>query len=64
MERQNFSSTNSRGEIMAIVNVGIDLAKDDFAVHGVDESGKPELVRPEAPRAKLLELVDLCSTCR
>ena len=31
---------------MAIVYVGIDLAKNVFAVHGAYESGKPELVRP------------------
>jgi transposase len=31
---------------MAIVFVGIDLAKNVFAVHGVDEHGKPVLVRP------------------
>ena len=37
---------------MAIVTGGIDLAKNVFAVHGVDESGKPVLVRPEVPRAK------------
>ena len=42
---------------MTIVIVGIDLAKNVFAVHGVDETGKPALVRPEVPRAKLLELV-------
>ena len=42
---------------MAIVTVGIDLAKNVFAVHGVGESGKPELVRPEVRRGKLLELI-------
>ena len=42
---------------MTIVTVGIDLAKNVFAVHGVDEGGKPALVRPEVPRAKLLELI-------
>jgi hypothetical protein len=35
---------------MAIVYVGIDLAKNVFAVHGVDEAGKPALVRPSVPR--------------
>jgi transposase len=45
------------GKIMAIVTVGIDLAKNAFAVHGVDETGKPVLVRPEVPRAKLVELI-------
>jgi transposase len=57
MERSNFSSTHLRGEIMAIVTVGIDLAKNVFAVHCVDEVGKPALVRPEVPRAKLIELI-------
>ncbi len=42
---------------MTIVTVGIDLAKNVFAVHGVGEAGKAELVRPEVPRAKLLELI-------
>lgn len=42
---------------MAIVFVGIDLAKNVFAVHGVDESGKPGLMRPSVPRASLHELM-------
>ena len=42
---------------MAIVTVGIDLAKNVFAVHGVDETGQAVLVRPEVPRAKLMELI-------
>ena len=37
---------------MAIVAVGLDLAKNVFAVHGVDETGKPALVRPEAPHGR------------
>ena len=48
---------------MAIVTVGIDLAKNVFAVHGVDEAGKPALVRPEVPRAKLLELIANLPAC-
>jgi len=32
---------------MVIVTVGIELAKSVFAVHGVDETGKPALVRPK-----------------
>lgn len=31
---------------MVIITIGIDLAKNVFAVHGVDETGKPVLVRP------------------
>ena len=42
---------------MAIVTVGIDLAKNVFAIHGVDEAGKPALVRPNVPRAKLMEII-------
>ena len=42
---------------MAILYVGIDIAKNVFAVHGVDETSKPALVRPAVPRAKLHELI-------
>jgi transposase len=48
---------------MAIVHIGIDLAKNVFAVHGVDEHGKPELVRPAVPRARLHELVASLPPC-
>jgi transposase len=48
---------------MSIVYVGIDLAKNVFAVHGVDESGKPQLVRPAVPRARLHELIASLPPC-
>ena len=48
---------------MTIVFVGIDLAKNVFAVHGVDEAGKPALVRPSVPRAKLHELIASLPPC-
>ena len=48
---------------MSIVIVGIDLAKNVFAVHGVDATGKPVLVRPSASRAKLLELIATLPPC-
>jgi hypothetical protein len=48
-----------RGNLMAIVTVDIGLAKNVFAVYGVNEAGKPALVRPGVPRAKLLELSPL-----
>jgi len=48
---------------MAIVTVGIDLAKNSFAVHGVGPSGMPELVRPEVRRGKLLELIASLPPC-
>lgn len=42
---------------MSILTIGIDLAKNVFAVHGVDATGQTVLVRPNLPRAKLLELI-------
>ena len=35
---------------MRIVTVGIDLAKNIFAVHGVDENGKAVLIKPKVAR--------------
>ena len=51
------------GEVMTIVTIGIDLAKNVFAVHGVNEAGKSALVRPSVPRAKLLELIAALPPC-
>ena len=48
---------------MAVATVGIDLAKNVFAVHAVGESGLVELRRPEVRRAKLLELVASLPPC-
>jgi transposase len=31
---------------MAMITIGIDLTKNVFTVHGVNEAGKPALVRP------------------
>ena len=45
------------------MTIAINLAKNIFAVHGVNESGKPELVRPEVPRAKLVELIANVPPC-
>ena len=39
------------------ITVGIDLAKNVFAVHGVNEFGKPELVKARVAREQLLNLV-------
>ena len=51
------------GEVMTIVTIGIELAKNVFAVHGVDATGKAALVRPSVPRAKMLELVGSLPEC-
>ncbi|RST47005.1 IS110 family transposase [Variovorax sp. MHTC-1] len=48
---------------MAILTLGIDLAKNVFAVHGVDEAGKPALVRPEVRRNKLVEVIASLPPC-
>ena len=42
---------------MAILFVGIDLAKNVFAIHRVDEHGKAVLVRPSVQRARLHQLL-------
>jgi transposase len=48
---------------MTIVTVGIDLAKNVFAVHGVDATGKPVLIRPSVARARLAELMVSLPPC-
>ena len=40
--------------VLAIVCVGVDLAKNGFAIHGIDEVGKAVWVQPRVPRAQLL----------
>ena len=56
------------GEIMAIVTVGIDLAKNVFAVHCVDEAGKAALLRlwdhvHEQTRSRQYSLISV-KTCQ
>jgi transposase len=48
---------------MAIVTVGIDLAKNVFALHGVSEAGKAELLRPKVVRGKLNDVVAALPPC-
>lgn len=48
---------------MAIVTLGIDLAKNVFALHGVDATGKVTLQRPSVPRGRLLEVVASLPPC-
>jgi transposase len=54
--------THSKGEVHGHCRLSI-LPKNVFAVHGVNELGKPELVRPSVPRAKLPELVATLPPC-
>lgn len=48
---------------MSIVTVGIDLAKNVFAVHGVDDNGKPALVKPKVARGDLMALIVQLPPC-
>lgn len=47
---------------MNIITVGIDLAKNVFAVHGVNDSGKPALVKPKVARADLPNCINIKDT--
>ena len=48
---------------MSIIVIGIDLAKNIFAVHGVNAQGKPELVKPKLSRDQLLPLIANLPPC-
>ena len=48
---------------MTIMYLGIDLAKNVFALHGVDEFGKPALVRPNVKRDQLAEIIANLPPC-
>jgi transposase len=48
---------------MAIVTVGIDLAKNVFALHGVDECGAVQLRQPKVARAKLVAAMAALPPC-
>jgi transposase len=48
---------------MSIITVGIDLAKTVFAVHGVDENGKPVLLKPKVSREQLVQLIAQLPPC-
>jgi len=48
---------------MAIVTVGVDLAKNVFALHGVNGTGAVQLRQPKVARTKLNELVAALPPC-
>lgn len=48
---------------MPIVTIGIDLAKNVFAVHGVDEVGKALLIKPRVSREQLVTLIAQLPPC-
>ena len=48
---------------MNILPVGIDLAKNVFALHGVDQSGKAIFIKPKVVRGQLLDMVAQLPPC-
>ena len=52
-EVRTFINSLGRGRPMAIIATGIDLAKNVFAVHGVNLGGGVQLRQPKVARAKL-----------
>jgi hypothetical protein len=47
---------------MAIIRIGVDLAKNVFALHGVDESGKVQMARM-VRREQLLDVLAAVPPC-
>lgn len=60
---RNLINSLDKGKFMAILYVGIDLAKSEFADRGVNEAGRHDLVRPAVPRGRLLELAAALPPC-
>ena len=48
---------------MSIIAIGIDLAKNVFAVHGVNQGGGVELRQPKVGRAKLNAMIAALAPC-
>jgi transposase len=48
---------------MPIITLGIDLAKNVFALHGIDAAGKPVLVKPRVTRDQLFPLIATLPPC-
>ena len=48
---------------MSIMTIGIDLAKNIFAIHGVDQNGKAVLIKPKVSHDQLLSLIVQLPPC-
>lgn len=62
-EVANVHRHQREGKSMPIVTIGIDLAKNVFAVHGVDATGKAMLIKPRVPRDQLATLIAQLPAC-
>lgn len=51
------------GAANIVTVIGIDLAKNVFALHGINAAGKPVLVRPNVRRDQLLDLLAQLPPC-
>ncbi len=58
-------STNvaKNASLATVTVVGIDLAKNVFALHGINAAGKPLLVKPNVPRDQLLAVLAQLPPC-
>jgi hypothetical protein len=59
----SYDAQRMEGEVMSILYIGIDLAKNVSTVHGVNEAGAVELRQPRVTRAKLHELIASLPPC-
>lgn len=46
-----------------VTTIGIDLAKQVFALHGVDATGKAVLIKPKVMRDQLAEMIAQLPPC-
>jgi transposase len=60
---KHITTPSSDGAANTACVVGIDLAKNIFAVHGVNAAGKPVLVRPRVRRDQLMALLAKLPPC-
>jgi hypothetical protein len=54
------STVHSELGVMRIIAIGLDLDKNVFAVHGIDEVGKAVLPKPAGKREALLQTMAKC----
>jgi transposase len=57
------SPQNASADDKLVTVLGMDLAKDVFALHGINAAGKAILVRPNVSRAKLLDVLAALPPC-
>jgi hypothetical protein len=57
------SPVHSKEEVTNIIAIGLDLAKNVFAVHGIDEAGKAVLIKPTVKRDALLQMIAKLPPC-